>query len=133
MPKVPTCCIPVFFVHFPLASCVSHVPRPNGLSTYRMTCKAWSEIENSRRIKNGIISTVHALPRLSTCIANLAGHCQQHQQLTNDLVNLSYISCPSHLLRMALPRGNCHHAWHTYMHLGCATAITFGLRQSSRN
>jgi hypothetical protein len=34
---------PVIFVHFPLASCVIHVPRPIGLATYRVKCEACSE------------------------------------------------------------------------------------------
>jgi hypothetical protein len=41
--KVPTCCVPVIYVCFPLASCVSHVPSPYDLATYRKTCEAWSK------------------------------------------------------------------------------------------
>jgi hypothetical protein len=63
MSKVPTYCVPVIYVCFPLASCVSHVPRPNELATYRATCKAWLrreaiELSSNRTYPNQVIPGV---------------------------------------------------------------------------
>jgi hypothetical protein len=46
--KFPSsCCVPVIYVCFPLASCVSHVFSPNDLANYQATCEAWSQRETT--------------------------------------------------------------------------------------
>jgi hypothetical protein len=59
--------LPVVYVYFPLASCVSHVPSPNDLATYRATCEAWSGKETTQ-LKYGQFVPDRILITALTCI-----------------------------------------------------------------
>jgi hypothetical protein len=86
MSKVPTWCVPVIYVCFPLASCVSHVPSPNNLDTYPVTREAWSQMETTEqeygdRSKQKTISRkLVLLPFLGR---NIISRAHKHQPLSS--------------------------------------------------